>query len=266
MSSQAARTDTPQQTKTKLAESLRPATESAYTGILERTVRAYLLAQDAAAALADALATKSNARFEAVEKAEKELDRLDREIDATVASAIAEVEPGQARELLSTVKMIIDLERIGDLLASVAGCGRALGARMEAEDVGELIRIVSILERMLADSHGAFLVRNVDRAMAVLRMDGEIDRLRNLLIIRHLEQAQFCGPQQSIHVLFMAQSLERAGDHAKNLAEEICHLVSGRTLRHLLPRTEKSEEQMYLEWLRRQHGIEEPLNEAAAHD
>jgi phosphate transport system protein len=233
--------------------------ESAYTGILERTVRAYLLAQDAAAALADGLATKADARFAAVEKAEEELDRLDREIDATVALAIAEVEPRQARELLSAVKMVIDLERIGDLLASVADCARALGERMEPDDVGELIRAVSLLERMLADLHGAFLVRNVDRAMAVLRMDAEIDRLRNLLIIRHLEQAQFCGPRQSIHVLFMVQSLERAGDHAKNLAEEICHLASGQTLRHLLPRRVKSDEQMYLEWLRRQHGMDEPL-------
>jgi phosphate transport system protein len=230
---------------------------SAYAGILDRAVRAYLLAQEAAGSLADGLASKAASNFEAVERAEAELDRIDREIDTTVASAVSESSPQQARELLTAMKIVIDLERIGDLLASVASCARALKERLDTEDAGELIRMTAILERMLADAKGAFVVRNLDRAIAVLRMDSDIDRRRNLLMIRHLEQAPARTPHESVHVLFMAQSLERAGDHVKNVAEEICHLVSGRTLRHLLQGDIKSEEQMYLELLRRQHGSED---------
>jgi phosphate uptake regulator len=48
----------------------------------------------------------------------------------------------------------------------------------------------------------------------------------------------------------MAQSLERAGDHAKNCAEEVCHFVSGHTLRHVLRANGKSNEQMFLDWLK----------------
>jgi phosphate uptake regulator len=48
----------------------------------------------------------------------------------------------------------------------------------------------------------------------------------------------------------MTQSLERAGDHAKNLAEEVCHLVSGHTVRHVMMTYDKPIEQMFLDWLR----------------
>jgi hypothetical protein len=51
----------------------------------------------------------------------------------------------------------------------------------------------------------------------------------------------------------MAQAIERAADHVKNAAEEVCHMVSGHTIRHLLGLHEKSAEQLYLEHLRRQH-------------
>jgi len=58
-------------------------------------------------------------------------------------------------------------------------------------------------------------------------------------------------------VLFMTQSLERAGDHAKNLAEEVCHLVSGRTVRHVLRSYDKPVEQMFIDDLRRKHKARE---------
>ena len=54
----------------------------------------------------------------------------------------------------------------------------------------------------------------------------------------------------SLQVIFMTQSLERAGDHAKNLAEEVCHFVSGHTVRHVMMTYDKPIEQMFLDWLR----------------
>jgi phosphate uptake regulator len=53
----------------------------------------------------------------------------------------------------------------------------------------------------------------------------------------------------------MAQAVERAADHVKNTAEEVCHLVSGHTVRHLMRARDKSSEQLYLEHLRRQHHL-----------
>jgi phosphate transport system protein len=69
-------------------------------------------------------------------------------------------------------------------------------------------------------------------AKSVLKSDPEVDRLCHALFQRHL--AAPCGPsqQQNFDILLAAQALERIGDHAKNLAEEIYGLAEGRSLRH----------------------------------
>jgi len=144
-----------------------------------------------------------------------------------------------------------DLERIGDLVASFASAGRAVGARLESRDVQDLIRMASVLEKMLADGYQAFAGRDVNRAINVLRSDGELDRLRNLIFVRHIENPEAEPCRESIQVLLMAQALERAGDHVKNVAEEVCHFVSGNSLRHVLRSADRCEEQMFLEWLKR---------------
>ena len=97
---------------------------------------------------------------------------------------------------------------------------------------------------------GSISDRDVKKAIDVLRADAEMDRLRNLLFMRHIENPENIARQASLQVIFMTQSLERAGDHAKNLAEEVCHFVSGRTVRHVLMSYDKPVEQMFIEWLR----------------
>ena len=80
-----------------------------------------------------------------------------------------------------------------------------------------------------------------------------MDRLRNLIFLHHLETHHEQRHPESFHVLFMAQGLERAGDHAKNIAEEVCHLVSGRTVRHVLRSYDVPDEKLFIEHLRAQH-------------
>ena len=97
----------------------------------------------------------------------------------------------------------------------------------------------------------AFSARDVGKAVDVLRADSEIDRLRNLIFLRHIENPENIARQASLQIIFMTQSLERAGDHAKNLAEEVCHFVSGHTVRHVLKTYDKPVEQMFIDYLRR---------------
>ena len=111
--------------------------------------------------------------------------------------------------------------------------------------------MATILEKMLTDVGNAFSARDVSKAVDVLRADAEIDRLRNLIFLRHIENPENIARQASLQVIFMTQSLERAGDHAKNLAEEVCHVVSGRTVRHVLMAYDKPVEQMFIDYLRR---------------
>jgi len=104
----------------------------------------------------------------------------------------------------------------------------------------------------LADVESAFLTRSLDKAVGVLRADTEIDRLRNVITFRHLEPAEGQRRVDSFHVLFMAQEIERAGDHVKNMAEEVCHLVSGRTIRHVLRSYDRPVEQLFLDHVKNQ--------------
>ena len=152
---------------------------------------------------------------------------------------------------------MIGLERIGDLLLNCSNRAAAVGSRIDLQDIRDLTLMASRLEKMLGDVHDAFSQRDMNKALAVLRADAEMDRLRNLVFMRHLDQHDNSPRQESFHVLFMTQALERAGDHAKNLAEEVCHLVSGHTVRHVLRSYDKPVEQMFIDDLRRKQKARE---------
>jgi phosphate transport system protein len=224
--------------------------EPAYSRLIRRTVEACELAREAAAIAAEGIATGSMSRLNNIRQCEKELDAIDTEIDSGVTSAIAQVPEEEARQLLACMKVVIGLERIGDLLLSFASSAQGAGNRLESEDARELTQMATLLEKMLADVAKSFSQRDVKKAIDVLRADAEMDRLRNLIFMRHIENPESVHRQASLQVIFMTQSLERAGDHAKNLAEEVCHFVSGHTVRHLLQTYDKPIEQMFIDWLR----------------
>jgi phosphate transport system protein len=225
--------------------------EPAHNYLVRRTVEACTLAKEAAAAAAEGIATGSATLLNSLRQRERDLDALDMEIDSGVTTVITEVAPAEARELLACMKFMIGLERIGDLLLSFANSAQAAGGRLDSEDTRDLTHMATILEKMLTDVGAAFSKRDVNTAVEVLRADAEMDRLRNLIFLRHIENPENIARQGSLQVIFMTQSLERAGDHAKNLAEEVCHFVSGHTVRHVLMAYDKPVEQMFIDWLRR---------------
>jgi phosphate transport system protein len=227
-----------------------PAPEPASDRLIRRTVEACELAREAASIAAEGIATGSMSRLNNIRQCERELDAIDTEIDSGVTSTIAQVSEDEARQLLACMKVVIGLERIGDLLLSFANSAQAAGSRLDSEDARELTQMATLLEKMLADVGQSFSQRDVKKAIEVLRADAEMDRLRNLIFMRHIENPENIARQASLQVIFMTQSLERAGDHAKNLAEEVCHFVSGRSVRHLLMAYDKPLEQMFIDWLR----------------
>ena len=222
----------------------------------QRTLQACKLAQSAAGIVAEGIATGVPSLLDGVRDRERELDALDRDIDQGVTSVITRVNESDARELLACLKFIIGLERIGDLLLNCSNRAAAVGSRIDLQDIRDLTLMASRLEKMLSDVHDALARRDLNLSVAVLRADAEMDRLRNLVFLRHLEHHDNSPRQESFHVLFMTQSLERAGDHAKNLAEEVCHLVSGHTVRHVLRSYDKPVEQMFIDDLKRKQNPE----------
>jgi len=228
-----------------------PTPEPSYTALVKRTVEACELARQAAAIAAEGIATGSISHLNAIRQFEKDLDAIDLEVDSGVTSTITRVPEAETRQLLACMKVVIGLERIGDLLLSFATSAQATGNRLDSRDARDLTQMATILEKMLSDVAHSFSERDVRKAIDVLRADAEMDRLRNLIFLRHIENPENLQRHASLQVIFMTQSLERAGDHAKNLAEEVCHVVSGHTIRHMLTTYDKPIEQMFLEWLRR---------------
>ncbi len=233
----------------------RPIQQQTAEGLVALSLHAFELARKAAARAGDALASGNPEFFQEIERLEEELDGVDREMDEGVAQAVIQLTVEHARELLACLKFTIDLERIGDLIAGFAARGRALGPRLEGDDMRHLVEMAAVLERMLVEAYRAFSTRDVNRAFWVLKADAEIDRLRNLVFFRHLNPGEGTARPDGLQVVFMAQALERAGDHATNLAEEIIHFASGRSVRHMLAtRGRGSQEQMFLDWLRQRNG------------
>lgn len=234
------------------ASNTRP--DAQYSGLIDLTLRGCQVAKAAAAAVAAAIARDgagASDMLDKVKEREEELDTLDREINEGVTTGITSVSPEHARELLACLKLIIELERIGDLLLGFANRLRSCAGRLDAQDTKDLSTMASILERMLSDAEQAFYKRETKLAVSVLRSDTELDRLRNLIFVRHIENPERQERQESFHVVFMSQFLERAGDHVKNVAEEVVHLVTGRSVRHLLRSYDKPFENMFVDWMRR---------------
>ena len=198
------------------------------TGLVEQSC---LVAKDAAFNLRDFLENSSNMAFIAVKDCEKELDRMERTIDEKITTAITQVSEPEARQLLACLKFIIDLERIGDLTWSVTQRLQRLSSKLEKQDRTDLKAMAEVLEKMLTTVHQGFTRRNLDSANWVMKTDSQIDQVCHGLFRRHLESNSL-SRDYSTSLLLMAQAFERAGDHAKNLGEELFHLVEGRSLRH----------------------------------
>jgi phosphate transport system protein len=194
--------------------------------------QACLVAKDAATNLLDYIENSSKMALLAVRDCEKELDRMERLVDQKITSAITEVSESEARQLLACLKFIIDLERIGDLTWSVAQRLQALMVRRAADDDQDLMAMARMLEGVLDRVHQGFVKRDLASATWVLQQDPRMDQTYRALFNRHLQGRDRRRREYSTNLLLMAQALERAGDHAKNLGEELFHLVEGRSVRH----------------------------------
>jgi phosphate transport system protein len=195
-------------------------------------VRGCLIARDSVFNVRDFLAHGSRLAFLAIKDCEKELDQIERKIDEQLPEAITRVTEAKARELLACLKFITDLERIGDLSYNSVMQLQSRREKLPAADSRQLVEMASLLYEMLEQIHQGFLKRDVSHAQIVLKSDPEVDRLCHSLFQRHLAEPNIPSGQQNFDVLLAAQALERIGDHAKNLAEELYSLAEGRSLRH----------------------------------
>ena len=200
--------------------------------ISEIALRACLVAKDATFNVRDFMQGSSKMALLAVRDCEKELDRIERQIDDELPKAITQVNEAEARQLLACFRFTIDLERIGDLTWTVAHRLEQLSAPLPREDARDLTEMTVVLEKMLDQVYQGFLHHDLELARSVLHADAEVDTACRAVFKRHLESTSQKVSADSTSILLMAQAFERAGDHTKNLAEELFHLVEGHSLLH----------------------------------
>ena len=205
---------------------------ASHDDLARMALRAFLIARDAAFNVRDLLTNSSRMAFLAIKDCEKELDLIERQIDDRLPAAITRVNEARARQLLTSLKCTTDLERIGDLVMSVALRAQSRTAKMAASDVLQLVEMSVILRDMLDLVYRGFVDLDLECARKVLQMDKDIDRVCHAMFQKHLTENAAQSDPTSFDVLLMAQALERAGDHTTNLAEDLYSLIEGRSLRH----------------------------------
>jgi len=172
-----------------------------------------------------------------VREHEKEVNRFEVEIDERVTQILARHQPAaiDLRTLLAVTKMLTDMERSGDEAEKIATMARRIHEddRAFMPDI-ELRHMASKISMMMRQVMDAFARQDAVLAAAVVRSDKEVDKewkatLRNLITYM-IEDPRTIS--HSIDLLFIARSMERIGDHCKNMAERVIYMVHGADVRH----------------------------------
>ena len=174
---------------------------------------------------------------EQVRATDRKVNDLEMQIDDQCARVMARRQPAASdlRLLIATIKIVNDLERMGDQAEKVAILAARLSdqepgtwGRRELEHVGQLVR------RMVRDALDAYARHDVELAYAVTRddkkVDSEYEALTRQAITFMMEDPRTI--RRSLDVLWSARAIERIGDHAKNVAEFVVYLVKGEDIRH----------------------------------
>jgi phosphate transport system protein len=146
------------------------------------------------------------------------------------------------RQIVSALKISSDLERIGDYAANVAKRAVALSQQPLVRPAHAIPRMARLVQQIIKDVLDSYVDMNAAKAVAAWQRDEEVDEMytslfRELLTYM-MEDQRNIGP--SIHLLFIAKNIERMGDHATNVAEDVYFLVHGRPLGQERPKGDQT--------------------------
>ena len=174
---------------------------------------------------------------EEVIKEEKFVDEMEVDIDEACILIIARRQPAASdlRLVMMVTKAVNDLERIGDEAKKIANHAVILAGESEtSEGYTEVRHLGQSVVSMLSNALDAFARFDVDAAMRTIEEDKQID-LDYKTALRELVTYMMEDPRsisRAINILWVVRSLERIGDHAKNLCEQIVFVVKGKDIRH----------------------------------
>jgi phosphate transport system protein len=188
----------------------------------------------------DALSRRDTALADKVIVADETIDAMEREIEDRAILVIAKRQPmaRDLREVMVAIRVSSDLERIGDLAKNTAKRAHAISEELPRRLMTGFTRMGRLAQEELKDILDAYPRTDADKAVAVWRADEDLDALYNS-IFRELLTYMMEDPRMigiCTHLLFGAKNLERIGDHATNIAENVYYLVYGKPIAEERPK------------------------------
>ncbi len=169
---------------------------------------------------------------------DRQVNAYDVEVDETCVNLLALHQPAASdlRFITTTMKIVTDLERIGDQAVNIAQRVLELNREPPVKPYIDLPRMAERAQRMVKGSLDAFVGRDTQLARRVCAEDAEVDALREQ-IFRELLTYMLEDPRtipRAIRLILISRFLERIGDHATNIAEMVVYMVEGKMIRHTL--------------------------------
>jgi phosphate transport system protein len=175
-------------------------------------------------------------RAQEVVDRDRRIDELELEIDRQVHELLALQQPmaSDLRFLTMTMQIANDLERVGDHAVNVARAVQRMAGMPPLGRTPEVVEMAELSSQMLSDALDAFVRRDPAAAREICRRDDRVDHLYNsmfrILLTHMLEDPRRIGPAMSL--LLISKNLERIGDLATNISEDVVFLVEGVNIRH----------------------------------
>lgn len=198
--------------------------------------------------LADAMVSVINRDIELAQATiarDQRIDDMQMDLERQIIRILALRQPlaSDLRAVIAALKIIADLERIGDLAKSIARRTKTLIESDPLPQTAAIQRMALLVQSHLRQVLDAYITSEEDLAIGVWERDDDVDEHYNALfrqVITHMmDQPEQIGP--GTHLLFVAKNLERIGDHATNIAEVIHYVVTGKELTAERPRGARPE-------------------------
>ena len=185
-----------------------------------------------------ALTERDDALAQDVIDRDRQVNAYDVEVDEKSVELLALHQPaaGDLRFITTIMKVVTDLERIGDQAVNIAQRALELNQEPQLKPYIDLPRMAGRAQAMVKESLDAFVTRDTELARRVCAADAEVDALKEQ-IFRELLTYMMSDPKtipRAIRLILISRFLERVADHATNIAEMVIYMVESKMVRHSL--------------------------------
>jgi phosphate transport system protein len=194
------------------------------------------LAEERVRAAIEGLSTRETGLIESVIRGDEPVNRLHIEVDERCFRLLALHQPmaTDLRAIVAAVKINSDLERVGDLAVNIAEAATRYVRHPPVKKLIDIPRMAQIAQSMLRDALDAYVKRDTALAQRVLNEDDQLDALKTQ-VFRELLTYMLQDPgtvEPALDLILISRHLERIGDHATNIGEDVIFMVSALDVRH----------------------------------